>query len=64
VALSGEVRAVGRSDLRLKEAQKLGFANAFAPPAKKGSDGGLKVKRIAHIGELAALIAPEPEKKR
>lgn len=60
VALSGEVRAVGRTDLRLKEAQKLGFANAFTPPAKKGADAaGLKVKRLAHISELAAAIAPE-----
>lgn len=64
VALSGEVRAVGRSDLRLKEAAKLGFANAFAPPAKKGADaGGLRVKRIGHISELAAALSPPAPKR-
>ena len=69
IALSGEVRAVGRTDLRLKEAQKLGFSHAFAPPAKKGAGtAGVSVKRIAHIAELAATIAPDmespPEKRR
>ncbi|HVY85718.1 MAG TPA: DNA repair protein RadA [Caulobacterales bacterium] len=58
VALSGEVRAVGRTDLRLKEAAKLGFTSAFAPPGKKTGDG-LRVRPIAHIRDLAAAIAGE-----
>ena len=58
VALSGEVRSAGRSDLRLKEATKLGFTDAFAPPQKKGAaSAGVKVRAIAHINELAAAIA-------
>jgi DNA repair protein RadA/Sms len=58
VALSGEVRSAGRSDLRLKEAAKLGFTDAFAPPQKKGAaSAGVKVRAIAHINELAAAIA-------
>ena len=36
IALSGAVRAVGHADLRMKEAAKLGFARAFAPPAPQG----------------------------
>ncbi|MGD9816074.1 MAG: DNA repair protein RadA [Hyphomonadaceae bacterium] len=57
VALSGEVRAAGRMDLRLKEAAKLGFTQAFAPPQKKaGASGGVKVKQIAHIADLAAAL--------
>jgi len=57
VALSGEVRPSGRSDLRLKEAAKLGFSNAFAPPQKKNSGAsGVKVKQIGHIADLAAAI--------
>ena len=32
IALSGSVRAVAHAGLRLKEAAKLGFARAFAPP--------------------------------
>jgi DNA repair protein RadA/Sms len=60
VALSGEVRPAGRSDLRLKEAAKLGFTNAFAPPQKKGApSAGVKLRAISHIGELATAIAGE-----
>jgi DNA repair protein RadA/Sms len=55
VALSGEVRPVGRTDLRMKEAAKLGFACAFAP-AQKQAIKGVKVTPIAHIAELAAAI--------
>lgn len=61
VALSGEVRPAGRSDLRLKEAAKLGFAHAFAPAQKKnGGAGGVKVRAVAHISELAAALGAEP----
>ncbi len=63
VALSGEVRPAGRSDLRLKEAAKLGFSNAFAPPQKKSTGAGLRVRQIAHIGELVAALGP-PERAR
>lgn len=57
VALSGEVRPAGRTDLRLKEAAKLGFAGALAPPQKKnGASAGVKVRHIAHIADLAAAI--------
>ncbi len=57
VALSGEVRAAGRTDLRLKEAAKLGFTHALAPPQKKaGASGGVKVKQITHISDLAAAL--------
>ena len=60
VALSGEVRPAGRTDLRIKEAAKLGFTNAFAPQQKKnGGAGGVKVKQIGHISELAAAIGAE-----
>ncbi len=58
VALSGEIRPAGRADLRLKEAAKLGFDNAFAPSSKKGAKHDLKVRAIDHIAALAAAIAP------
>ena len=35
IALSGSVRPVAHAGLRLKEAAKLGFARAFAPPAPR-----------------------------
>ncbi|HRE42976.1 MAG TPA: DNA repair protein RadA [Terricaulis sp.] len=56
VALSGEVRPAGRSDLRLKEAAKLGFESAFAPAQKKGAASGVKVRAISHISALAAAL--------
>jgi hypothetical protein len=61
VALSGEVRPAGRTDLRLKEAAKLGFVAAFAPPQKKGGSGAVKVKQIGHIADLAAAIGVEAD---
>jgi DNA repair protein RadA/Sms len=54
VALSGDVRPVGRMDARLKEAAKLGFKKAFAPD---GADGaGIAVHRLTRLGDLAAAI--------
>ncbi|MDW3207146.1 MAG: DNA repair protein RadA [Alphaproteobacteria bacterium] len=56
VGLSGEVRAVGRPDARLKEAAKLGFNHAIAPKgrsakdARKGSD--MTVTAVADVGAL------------
>lgn len=42
VGLSGEVRAVGRAETRLKEAAKLGFGQALCPPLSvKGRDVAL-----------------------
>ena len=51
ISLSGAVRPVSQSDLRLKEAAKLGFQQAFAPMA------GNEAMPVKEIGDLAALIA-------
>ncbi len=60
IGLSGEVRQVGRRDLRLKEAAKLGFARAFAPAAKARKDGRsetpLEVETMGHVADLVARI--------
>ncbi|MEQ8967032.1 MAG: DNA repair protein RadA [Azospirillaceae bacterium] len=70
IGLSGEVRAVGRSEARLKEAAKLGFGQAILPrrPARRGdagtsgSGGGtdlnatLRLRDIAHLDELMPLF--------
>ena len=40
IGLSGEVRAVGRSEARLKEAAKLGFERAIIPPRRGGARDG------------------------
>jgi DNA repair protein RadA/Sms len=55
-ALSGEIRPVGRTELRLKEAAKLGFGRAFAPA---GADGaGVRVTEVTRLADLAAILAP------
>ena len=51
ISLSGAVRPVSQSDLRLKEAAKLGFQQAFAPMV------GNAAMPVKEIGDLASLIA-------
>jgi DNA repair protein RadA/Sms len=60
VGLSGEVRAVGQGDQRLREAAKLGFTEALVPPARNRRPtpaAGLKVQEIAHLQDLIGAIA-------
>jgi DNA repair protein RadA/Sms len=58
IALSGAVRAVGHSALRLKEAAKLGFSRAVAPPSRKGDEGArLKTVAVSSVASLVAEIA-------
>ena len=69
IGLGGEVRAVGRTDVRLREAAKLGFAEALIPPAATengtGSPppraplhGGLGLREIARVDALVDLFPP------
>ncbi len=59
LALSGSVRPVAHTGLRLKEAAKLGFSRAFAPPSPRveGEGTGAAVTPIASAASLTALIA-------
>ena len=52
IALSGEVRPVAHAPLRLKEAAKLGFGQAWAPVGSK-AEGGINV---AAFGNLRGLV--------
>ncbi len=57
IGLSGEVRAAPQTDLRLKEAEKLGFKTAIIPAGSKiKSDGNLKLEKIKHVQDLIALM--------
>jgi DNA repair protein RadA/Sms len=51
VALSGEIRPVAHTPLRLKEAAKLGFEEAWVP-------GGVEAKgiKVARFGQLRQLV--------
>lgn len=58
VGLSGEVRAVGRTDARLKEAAKLGFECALGPKVRRGGQNRVEERRsmLTEIGDLGHLI--------
>ena len=52
IGLSGEIRNVAASDLRLKEAKKLGFTKALVPPNKnKKSDF-----KTTEVGNLKTVL--------
>jgi DNA repair protein RadA/Sms len=57
ISLSGEVRPVAQSDARLKEAAKLGFERAIAPPAQKRRRQVLAVSEIGRLEDLVDLFA-------
>ena len=57
VGLSGEVRAVGQSEQRLKEAAKLGFSRAWMPPRRGGRGPGGEGLDGEEIAQLADLVA-------
>lgn len=54
IGLTGEIRAVSRSDLRLKEAKALGFEQALIPQstAEKNTAGD----RVAHVDALVRYV--------
>ncbi len=60
VGLSGEVRAVGHAELRLREASRIGFKKAIIPAGNaarlKGAIGGLEVTGVATVREALDSI--------
>jgi DNA repair protein RadA/Sms len=63
IALSGEVRPVSHTESRLKEAAKLGFAEAWMPIRREKRRGaavatGLETASIGHLKELVERLAP------
>ena len=70
IGLSGRVRPVAHADARLKEAAKLGFAEAWAPVRSMSRDAarsmpasGLTTAPIGHLGELVARLMPAPPRR-
>jgi DNA repair protein RadA/Sms len=62
IGLASEVRAVARTDARLKEAAKLGFGSAIVPPRRgTGVPANLRLIEIGHVGDLLSLLRqPSP----
>lgn len=56
ISLSGDVRPVGRSDSRLKEAAKLGFTRAIAPKASADDTAPVRVLGVATALELVQTL--------
>ena len=61
IALSGEIRPVGQADARLKEAEKLGFSQAFIPSKIKHKNKKIKTAELNQLIKLVDLIAPNLE---
>ncbi|MEM9469161.1 MAG: DNA repair protein RadA [Pseudomonadota bacterium] len=60
VGLSGEIRGVAQPDVRVKEAAKLGFAEAMmpAPPkGKKKTSAEIRIHDITHLNDIVDLFA-------
>ena len=70
IALSGDVRPVGHTEARLKEAAKLGFAEAWtpAPRIRRRGDGragaGPTIVGIGHLSELVTRLSPRHPVRR
>ena len=62
ISLSGDIRPVPQGELRLKEAAKLGFKQAFIPAGTKTGAAGLKLTEITSVADLLRF-APEPRPK-
>jgi DNA repair protein RadA/Sms len=60
IGLAGEVRSVGQTELRLKEAAKLGFGRAIIPARRqtKAAQGGplVAITEIDHLSKLIPLF--------
>ena len=67
IGLSGEVRPVGQTEARLKEAAKLGFTAALLPPqrGRTATTGGVTLRELRHLRHLVELFdAPRPRVER
>lgn len=56
IALSGEIRPVAHSGLRLKEAAKLGFEKAWVPRSAKGGEALLGLSEFSNLRNLVDQI--------
>ncbi len=58
VSLSGSIRPVTQGELRLKEAEKLGFSSALLPKGTKTTDSlGLKLRHFDKLQDLVTALS-------
>ena len=64
IGLSGEIRSVGQTETRLKEAAKLGFTRALIPARRRaGADSrarvaGIETMELARLDDLLPVFGP------
>jgi DNA repair protein RadA/Sms len=58
ISLSGDVRPVSRSEMRVKEAAKLGFSRALAPPGVEAGPG-FTVTSVARLADAVARVGDQ-----
>lgn len=56
VGLAGEIRGTSRFEARVKEALKLGFTSAYAPPAPESRSGSFKLFSVQSVSELVDAL--------
>ena len=56
ISLSGEIRSVGQTDTRLKEATKLGFRSALVPTRRGKSRKSASTMNLREISELRDML--------
>ncbi len=59
IALSGSVRPVARMEQRLKEAERLGFRQAYVPDGSPTAIGDLTITAIKGLVDLVEFLAPD-----
>ncbi len=60
IGLSGEVRSVGQTDIRLKEAAKLGFTSALIPNFRgtQKSSAAIQLNQLNRLDQLVQRLLP------
>ncbi|MFW5888607.1 MAG: DNA repair protein RadA [Patescibacteria group bacterium] len=56
VGLGGEIRNIAKPELRLKEAERLGFDRAIVPKTKQKMSTNMDVKRVRNIKEAVGYL--------
>jgi DNA repair protein RadA/Sms len=57
IGLGGEIRRVGRLDVRIAEAARLGFRRVLVPTGARGALPALPGARLVAVGDLAEAVA-------
>jgi hypothetical protein len=55
ISLSGDVRACPQTELRLKEAAKLGFTSAVVPAGTRGDVPGIALTQVRQVSDILEI---------